>query len=249
MRVSPSRIDALKSWIDLVAGRVAVCCEWARRDGRLGRAGRFWRSGSRETVCCTLFGCVSACEIGGVSNASRAEWHTCPARASGGSLIDMENETMNQNLATLNLSDAQLNAIDSALTELETQLGLVALTSSSKLRAAKLGEKSESFCRQALQMLSENPQIIPPNLNVAEAVADLAARDRLRPRLIRLSRLLARGNDTDFALGSDAMAVAVQGYGLLKLVGRSEGLEPMRKALGSRFSKSRRSAAEEKKVA
>ena len=59
----------------------------------------------------------------------------------------------------------------------------------------------------------------------------------------------AGGNDTDFALGSDAMAVAVQGYGLLKQVGRSEGLEPMRKALGSRFRKSRRSAAEEKKVA
>jgi hypothetical protein len=170
--------------------------------------------------------------------------------ASGGSLIEMENVTMKQNLATLNLNDAQLVAIDSALTELETQLsGLVALTTSNKRRAAKLGEKSEFFCRQALQMLSENPQIIPPNLDVAEAVADLQARDRLRPRLIRLSRLLERGNDTDFALGSDAMAVAVQGYALLKVVGRSEGLESMRKTLGSRFSKSRKATPEEKMAA
>ena len=35
-----------------------------------------------------------------------------------------------------------------------------------------------------------------------------------------------------------AMSVVVQGYGLQKLVGRSEGLDAMRKSLGTRFSKS-----------
>ena len=109
--------------------------------------------------------------------------------------------------------------------------------------------KQSSATFLALQMLTENPQIIPPNLDVAEAVADLEARDKLRPRLIRLSRLLERGQDTEFALGSDAMSVAVQGYGLLKLVGRSEGLDAMRKTLGTRFSKSRRATPEEKKAA
>ena len=111
------------------------------------------------------------------------------------------------------------------------------------------GEKSEAFCRQSLRMLAENPQIIPPNLDVAEAIRDLEARDRLRPRLMRLTRLLERGNDTDFGLGSDAMTVAVQGYGLLKLVGRSEGLDALRKELGTRFSKTRRTAPEEMKAA
>ena len=157
---------------------------------------------------------------------------------------------MKQNFASLNLTDSQLTAVDNAIAELESQLsGLVAINSASKQRALKLGEKSEAFCRQSLRMLAENPQIIPPNLDVAEAIRDLEARDRLRPRLMRLTRLLERGNDTDFGLGSDAMTVAVQGYGLPKLVGRSEGLDALRKELGTRFSKTRRTAPEEKKAA
>ncbi|MBK8067050.1 MAG: hypothetical protein IPK27_05320 [Rhodanobacteraceae bacterium] len=155
-----------------------------------------------------------------------------------------------QNLVSLNLTETQLNAIDSALAELEKQLvDLVALDASSKQRITKLGDKSESFCRQTLQTLSDNPQILPPNLDLAGALSDLKARDQLRPRLARLECLLGRGNDTSIALGSDAMSVAMQGYGLLKLVGRSAGLEPLRRDLGSRFVKTRRAPAEGKKVA
>lgn len=154
------------------------------------------------------------------------------------------------NLATLNLTDVQLTAIDSAIAELETQLsGMVALSTTDKRRAAKLGEKSEFFCRQTLRMLAENPQVVPPNLNLADAVADLNARDALRPRLMRLTRLLERGNDTDFALGSDAMAVAMRGYGLLKSVSGREGLDQLRRELGTRFSKGRRKSPDEKKAA
>jgi hypothetical protein len=154
------------------------------------------------------------------------------------------------NLATLNLTDAQLTAIDSAITELETQLsGMVALSTADKRRAAKLGEKSEYFCRQTLRMLAENPQVIPPNLDLADAIADLDARDALRPRLMRLTRLLERGNDTDFALGSDAMAAATRGYSLLKSVSGREGLDQLRRDLGTRFTKTRRKTPDEKKAA
>ena len=156
---------------------------------------------------------------------------------------------MSKNLATLNLSDAEVNAIDATIAELERQLsGLVALSTTDKRRAAKLGEKSEYFCRETLRMLTENPQLVPPNLNVADAVADLKARDILRPRLMRLTRLLQRGNDTDFALGSDAMAVATRGYSLVKMVSDREGLSEIHRDLGTRF-KSRRAAPEQKKAA
>ena len=52
-----------------------------------------------------------------------------------------------------------------------------------------------------------------------------------------------------FALGSDAMAGAMRGYGLLKSVSGCEGLDQLRRDLGSRFSKTRRSAPLEKKAA
>lgn len=155
-----------------------------------------------------------------------------------------------QNLATLNLTDTQIAAIDAALASLETALaGLIALSPTAKKRAMPLGDKSEAFCRQALRVLSENPQVVPPNLDVAEALRDLDARDRLKPRAIRLARLVSKMEDTDFALGSDAMQVATQGYALLKVVGRSEGLSDLRKNLSVRFSKSRRAANEEKNAA
>ncbi|MBK8066245.1 MAG: hypothetical protein IPK27_01060 [Rhodanobacteraceae bacterium] len=155
-----------------------------------------------------------------------------------------------KNLATLNLTDGQLVAIDSAIAELERQLsGLIALSPEEKRRATKLGDKSENFCRQTLRMLGENPQLIPPKLDLASAVADLAARDALRPRLMRLRRLLERGDDTDFALGSDAMSTAMHGYTLLKAIGGRDGLESVKRELGARFMKSRRTPPEEKKAA
>jgi hypothetical protein len=152
---------------------------------------------------------------------------------------------MTQNLVSLNLTDAQLNAVDAALTELETQLGgLIALPLATRKSLKKMGEKSEAFCRQALRVMAQNPQVVPANVPVADAVADLNALEQLRPRMVRLSRLSKRAADTDTALGSDVMAVALKGYSLLKLTGRSEGLEPLRRELGNRFARGPRQQAQ-----
>jgi len=145
---------------------------------------------------------------------------------------------MPKNFVSLNLTVEQLRAVDGALTELETQLsGLFALSSTQRRTLKRMGEKSEAFCRQALRMLEQNPQIVPPNIPVVEAVADMNTLDQLRPRIMRLSRLSERAADTDVGLGSDVMAVALKGYGLLKLTGSREGLEPLRRELKMRFAK------------
>ena len=44
------------------------------------------------------------------------------------------------------------------------------------------------------------------------------------------------------ALGSDIIAVALEGYGLLKVSGRSEALKSARRDLSARFAKAARSA-------
>ena len=89
-------------------------------------------------------------------------------------------------------------------------------------------------------MLAQNPQIVPPSLGLGEAQADLGALDRLRPVLDRLQRLAERGSDTEMALGSDVMDVALEGYGLLKVSGKNQGLDGLRKELSSRWAKTRR---------
>jgi hypothetical protein len=145
---------------------------------------------------------------------------------------------MAQNIVSLNLTPDQLTAVDAALTALESQLsGLIALPIEQKRSLKKMGEKSEAFCRQALRVLEQNPQMVPANVPLVDAMADLAALDALRPRMVRLSRLSERVADTDIALGSDVMSVALQAYGLLKVTGKTEGLQAMRRELGSRFAK------------
>lgn len=145
---------------------------------------------------------------------------------------------MSQNLLSLNMSAEQLAAIDNALTALETALqNLTALTPDERRSLTRMGPKSETFCRQTLTVLGQNPQVIPPSLDLAEAQADLAALDQLRPRLARLQRLSERGEDSADALGSDLMAFSLEGYALLKVSGRNQGLEGLRKELSARFAR------------
>ena len=149
---------------------------------------------------------------------------------------------MSQNLISLDISDAQVATALDAMTALEGALtGLISLDNEERRRLTKMGQKSEVFCRQALGVLAQNPQIVPPSLGLADAQADLLALDRLRPVLDRLQRLAERGADTEIALGSDAMNVALEGYGLLKVSGGNQGLDGARKELSARWSKTRRS--------
>jgi len=150
---------------------------------------------------------------------------------------------VSQNIISLVLTDAQIQTAMEALTALEGALnGLISLDAEERRRLTKMGQKSEVFCRQAVSVLALNPQIVPPSLHLADAQADLLALDRLRPVLDRLQKLAERGSDTEIALGSDVMDVALEGYGLLKVSGKNQGLDGLRKELSSRWAKTRRAA-------
>lgn len=148
-----------------------------------------------------------------------------------------------QNLVSLNLSAQDLADADAAIATLRRVFApMIALQPSQRRDLYKMGDKSEHFCRQTLSVLASNPQIIPPSLDLAEAQADLAALDLLRPRLQQLEQLVERADDTALALGSDIITVALEGYGLLKVSGKNEALKSARKALSARFAKGSRGA-------
>ena len=150
-----------------------------------------------------------------------------------------------KNLVTLTFQPDDLAAVDAALAVIEQKLsGLVSLSPEQVRSLAKMGEKSEVFCRSVLQVLEQNPQVVTPALGLPEANADLAALDALRPRLRRLKLLTTRGEDTQLALGADVMSAALEGYALLKVSGRAIGLEDQRRELGSRFERSARRTEE-----
>jgi hypothetical protein len=156
-------------------------------------------------------------------------------------------KTMVQNLISLTITPEQFAAIDQAIGALETQLqGFAALSIDARRNTAKMGPKSEAFCRQAVNALKLYPQIIPPSVGLDQAQADLDTLDQLRPLFQRLHRLSRRSADTELALGSDIMAVSLNGYRMLKALGRSQGLESLRRELGEqRFTKSTRPPQDE----
>lgn len=148
-----------------------------------------------------------------------------------------------QNIISVQLSDQDLAEVDQALATLQRVFAaLVVLQPQQRRELTKMGDKSEAFCRQTLELLAANPQIVPPSLQLAEAQADLQALDRLRPRLLQLSQLVERADDSMLALGSDVMSASLEGYGLLKLSGKSEALKGAHRDLSSRFSRRTRAA-------
>ena len=145
---------------------------------------------------------------------------------------------MSQNLIQLNLSDADYIEIDAALGILEDRLsGLIDMTASERRGLAKMGDKSEAFCRQTLRVMAQNPGLVPANVQLADAQQDLQQLDALRQRSARMRQLLGRCDDTELALGSDVMSTALEGYALLKVLGKGSGLEELRQGIGARFAR------------
>ena len=153
---------------------------------------------------------------------------------------------MTQNIISLSLTPADFADVDAALTQLEQKFeSLVSLEPEQVRKLSKMGDKSEAFCRQTITLLAQNPSVVPPSLDVAEAQSDLANLDALRPRISRLSQLLRKAQDSETALGSDVMSAATAGYGLLQVVGKGQGLEDLLKEVSVRWQKKRPKPATE----
>ena len=152
---------------------------------------------------------------------------------------------MSQNLIDLTYNTDALAALDDTLRSLEQQLvGLLALDTYQRRHLTKMGDKSEAFCRQTVDVLGQNTGVLPRNFDYDGLRRDLDALDALRPRVMRLARLYERASDTEMALGSDVMTQSLEGYAFLKVAGKNEGLDNARRALSARFARSAPKAEE-----
>lgn len=143
---------------------------------------------------------------------------------------------MSQNIVDITFEESALANVDAALRTLDAGLtGLIALDPVRRRRLHKMGDKSEAFCRLAVDVLTANPQILPPTFDLAALQRDVAALDALRARTVVVMRLYQKMLDTEMALGSDIMSNCVEGYQLLKLAGKSGGLDTLRKQMSVRF--------------
>ena len=139
---------------------------------------------------------------------------------------------MTQNLVTIDISADDLAAMDQAIATLETLTKpFITLSADDKSGLVKICYKSFAFCQHTLLFLDHNYDILPPTFDFEEMGADLAAYAALQSRVLRIREVLAKMDDTQTALGSDVMVAASEGYALMKLFGKAEGLSALKQAM------------------
>ena len=139
---------------------------------------------------------------------------------------------MPQNLVSLDISADDLAAMDQAIATLETLTKpFITLSADDNSGLVKMGDKSVAFCQQTVQVLDQNKDILPPTFDFEEMGDDLAAYAALQSRVLRIREVLAKMDDTQTALGSDVMVAASEGYALMKLFGKAEGLSALKQAM------------------
>ena len=139
---------------------------------------------------------------------------------------------MPQNLVSLDLSADDLAAMDQAIATLETLTKpFITLSADDKSGLVKMGDKSVAFCQQTVLVLEQNTEILPQSFDYTEMEDDLAAYAALQGRVLRIREVLAKMDDTQTALGSDVMVAASEGYALMKLFGKAEGLSELQQAM------------------
>jgi hypothetical protein len=145
---------------------------------------------------------------------------------------------MTQNLLSRSFTADDLAAFDNALDTLDTLFAGFPEFSADEIRGLnKMGDRSEPFCRQALMVLAQNTDVLPPSFDLTEAQHDLADLDALRPRLHRLQRLTTRADHAETAFGSDVKSASDEGYTLLRVANRSAALDALRDAMLTRLGR------------
>ena len=145
---------------------------------------------------------------------------------------------MSQNLVAFHPTAEQWAEVDDLLVRLQAALQpvLVAVTPTDKKMMVKMGDGSEAFCRKATDVMEENAALMPRGFDLSEMRRDLVTHDAINARVVKLTRLLEQMRNAEMALGSDVMVSALEGYAVLKAVGKGDGVEALKKLLSKRFA-------------
>lgn len=122
------------------------------------------------------------------------------------------------NQVSVTLSAADLAEIQQSVQTLQQRLiFLVNLTPEERQAHARLGDKSLAFVEKSLEYAKENPQYVPPFLNVNEFERDMTLISQLRSILRPLGILLEGIDDTIMLAGSESYSAALLFYQSIKM--------------------------------
>lgn len=153
---------------------------------------------------------------------------------------------MTQDLVSMQITQEQEDQVMALFAQIEALLpGRVTLEPGERRELQMMGPKSERYVRGTITLAQQNAGLIPKDVDLDGALADLDGRERMLRITNRAKSLSTSCEDTTDALGSDLMESAKVIYGILKVLGKASGLEEMLKEVGYRWARAKRKAKTE----
>ncbi|MBK8444875.1 MAG: hypothetical protein IPL35_16360 [Sphingobacteriales bacterium] len=143
------------------------------------------------------------------------------------------------NQISASLTAADLTELLKAVAVIKEKLPfLVNLTPEERQSYARMGDKSLAFVEKSLDYAKENPQLLPPFLNVAEFEKDMLLVNDLRRLLRPLTAIVESIDDTVMLAGSESYSAALIFYQAVKMAKMMNiaGTDSIYEDLAKRFS-------------
>ncbi len=137
------------------------------------------------------------------------------------------------------VSDEQKATILSAISAIEGDLDfLVNLTPQERQTLPKMGNSTQSFVSKSLEIAANNPQFVPPYVDVPAMQKDYELAVRLQGIEMQIASLLEKVADTNLAAGSEAYVTALTLYNSIKAAAKVNvpGANALATELGERFA-------------
>ena len=147
---------------------------------------------------------------------------------------------MKQNLVSMTITQEDEDDVDASVNRILGRVKFVSLGEEDRRRLRMMKAKRAEFGREMIRTMQQHPEMVPPGFDLAGAVADLNALERMERIDARIQQLATLSRDTRDALGSDVLAAADVGYKMSKTFGPALGLGDMLKDLKQRFSRPRK---------
>jgi hypothetical protein len=111
------------------------------------------------------------------------------------------------------------------------------LTPSERHTLAKMGEKTLSFVEKSHEFAAQNPNLVPPFLDMAAFDIDFADAHNLWPLFLLTQQLHENVDDTTMVAGSEAYQAALVFYNSVKMAARQDisGAKAVYEELKKRF--------------
>lgn len=148
---------------------------------------------------------------------------------------------MIDNRVSANLSQADQQAVMSAIDTIRQKLPfLVDLTPEERRDLPKMGERSRGFVQQALEVATQNIEMMPRSFDVEEMRKDVELLAALQPIMLALDQLSELLDDTYIAVGSEAYTAALLVYQFARAAGKGSALDAALDGLSQRFARKSR---------